>query len=200
MDYSGGGGYDTFQDGRHGSGNNRGQKGARDRLWSPDYGGGLMERQFLDPAIMGYMQNAAMGQGPSAAELLMRAGLGQQQAQAYGMAAGAQGMSPALAMRQAQQAAGQAGLQSQAQFGAMRADEMARAQQMYLQAMLGQQGMNDQAALAREQLLQGYITGGAQTNLGQQQLDDWWKPMLGQAVGGAVSGLASGAGAALMKP
>ena len=190
---TGGGGSATNQAGSNAAGK-RGMKGSRDRLWSDEFGGGFLDRQTLDPGVMQMMQQAAMGQGQSPASILGRAMLGQNQSQAYGMAAGAGGMSPALAMRQAQQSASQMGLQSQAQFGAMNADWQSQMQNNYLNAQLAQQGMNDQAAMNREQLLANYVTGGAGIRMQEQQNNQWWKQMLGQAAGGAAEGLGKGLG------
>lgn len=187
-------GAQTNQAGIQGHSGKRGIKGARDRLWSPEFGGGFLGRQVLDPQVLQQMQQVALGQAPSAAEQLMRAGLDQTQAQAFGLAAGAQGMSPALAMRQAQQVATQAGLQSQAQFGAMRSEEQARAQQAFLQAQLQGQGLNDAAALAREQLLNQLVQTGF---MGRDQGFDW-QQFAGQAGAGLIGGLATGAGMGLM--
>ena len=161
------------------------------RLTHPEFGGGFLGREALSPEVLQMLQQQAMGQAPSAAEQLMRAALGQQQAGAFGLGASAQGMSPGLAMRQAQQAAGQAGLQSQAQFGAMRAEEMARAQAAYSQAALQQQAMNDAAALGREQLLTQLI--GAQLAAGSEDNSG----LIGQIVGG-IGGVAATVGGAMM--
>lgn len=199
--YGGPGGGATYQGGDR-TGGKRGIKGARDRLWSEEFGGGFLGRQVLDPAIMEYIKSSALGTAPSAAEYLMRSGLEQQQKQAYGMAAGAQGagVAPGLAFRQAQEAAGTAGLEALSGFGAMRAEEMARNQGLYANAALQEQGMNDAAALAREQLLQQLIQAQYQgRNQQQMQNQSFWQNLAGQAIGGAVSGAASGGATALFK-
>lgn len=189
--YGGPGGGGTYQEGDR-TGGKRGIKGARERLWSEEFGGGFLGRQVLDPAVMEYIKSSALGTAPSAAEYLMRSGLEQQQKQAYGMAAGAQGagVAPGLAFRQAQEAAGTAGLEALSGFGAMRAEEMARNQGMYASAALQQQGVNDAAAIAREQLLQQLITtqytGKQQENLQNQQ---FWQQLLAKTGGGAMAGL-----------
>lgn len=188
----------TWQQGGNNQ-NKRGVRAAKGRLWSDQFGGGFLDRQNIPPELMQQLMGQAMGTAPSAAEQLMRAGLGQQQAQAYGLAAGAQGMSPALAMRQAQQAAGQAGLNAQAQFGAMRAEEMARAQQLLPNVMFQQQSLNDAAAMAREQMLNQLVMGNYQTNAQQemQKEQNYWS--LGTSLlGGGMSGLGAGVGGALI--
>lgn len=189
----------TFGEGRRNSGKNRGLKGARDRLWSNEFGGGFLDRQILDPAMMDYMYKGATGATRSPGQILGEAMLGQNAAQAYAMgAAGGGASNPGLMMNQAQNANTNATMQSVAQFGAMEADWRNQMAQSYMNAQMGQQAMNDQAALGREQLLQNYITGGAQQRMQQQQQDQWWKGMLGNAASGAVSGLATGASAALL--
>lgn len=192
-------GSSTYQMGDR-AGGKRGIKGARERLWSEEFGGGFLGRQVLDPAVMEYIRQSALGRAPSAAETLMRSGLGQQQKQAYGLAAGAQGagVAPGVAFRQAQQAAGTAGLEALSGFGAMRAEEMARNQGLYAGTQLQEQQLNDAAAMAREQLLQQLIMTQYQGRT-QQQLQNqaFWQNLAAQAIGGGVSGAASGGATAM---
>jgi hypothetical protein len=161
---------------------------------------GLENRQVIDPAVMEQMRAAALGQAQSAAEIQMRSGLQQQQAQAYGLAAsGAGGTNPALALRTAQQAAGQAGLQTTAQMAAMRADETGKALGMYAQAAMGQQGMNDQQKAQYEgminQIVQTQYNGDLQMALQDQGFLDKLMMSFG---GGLMTGVGQGVAAWLL--
>jgi hypothetical protein len=149
-------GTETFQTGDR-SGGKHGIKGARERLWSGEYGGGFLNRQILPEELMQSIMAGATGQAVSPAELLARAGIEQNARQAYGMAAGAQGFSPGAAFGQAQQANSQAALSMLPQYAALNADWQQQQQSLFGQLSLAQQSQNDAAAQAREQLLQNYI-------------------------------------------
>jgi len=95
-----------------------------------------------------FIQNMAMGRGPSVAQTQMQQGLGQALAQAQAQAASARGVSPALAARMAQQS--QAQMSQQANIGAamMRSQEQMNAAGMWGNYLTGQQNM----ALSRDQM------------------------------------------------
>jgi hypothetical protein len=97
------------------------------------------------PQAIGMMQQAAMGQGPSAAQAQLQAGV-DQSIQAQMAAAASRGFSPA-AMRGAQMQSAQMQQQALNQAAQLRAQEQQAAQQSFLQASLQQEEMQRQAAL-----------------------------------------------------
>ena len=115
-----------------------------------------------DEMQSGQMQELMMQQaqglgGPSAAELMMNRGMGQQIAAGRSMAAGARGVSPGMAMRQAGRRESQAMSDVGQQTGIMRAQEQAMAQRAALNAEMQQNMYN--ASRVRSGGMLGSILG-----------------------------------------
>jgi hypothetical protein len=197
-------GSQTYQTGDR-SGGKHGIKGARERLWSNEFGGGFLDRQILPPELMAQLsQQYSLPESP--ATTLSRAGIEQAGRQAFSLAASGGG-SPAQNMWMAQNANNQAALSMLPQYAAMNADWEAQQFNMNLQRQqllgqlgLGEQTLNDAAALSREQLLQNYVNSLYQGNLGQQQADkNFWTTLAGATltaagtIGGAFIGGPAGA-------
>ena len=189
------GGAATYQTGDR-SGGKHGIKGARERLWSNEFGGGFLDRQILPQELMTQLsQQYSLPESP--ATTLARAGVEQAGRQAFSLAASGGG-SPAQSMWMAQNANNQAALSMLPQYAAMNADWEAQQFNMNLQRQqllgqlgLGEQSLNDAAAMGREQLLQNYVNALYQGNLGQQQADkNFWTTLGGAALtaGGAIGG------------
>lgn len=97
------------------------------------------------PQAIAQMQQAAMGQGPSAAQAQLQSGV-DQSVQAQMAAAASRGFSPA-AMRGAQMQSAQMQQSAVNQAAQLRAQEQQAAQQAFLQAALQQEQMQRQAAM-----------------------------------------------------
>lgn len=158
--------------------------------------------------LMKQMQARAYGQAPSAAELQMRQGLDQANAQAMGLAASQRGISPALAARYAMmnQAGNTQNMNMNA--GILRAQEQAQAQGALMGAYQNQrnaqmglenlksgnynftQGVNqrgyDSAATQRSGFASSIMNGGGLTSM-----------MSGGGGGGGGSGGSGGGGGAM---
>lgn len=135
------------------------------------------------PQAIGMMQQAAMGQGPSAAQAQLQAGV-DQSIQAQMAAAASRGFSPA-AMRGAQMQGAQMQQAAVNQAAQLRAQEQQAAQQAFLQASLQQEEMARNAALqagattlqadmagkeARQNAINTFVQGsGTMAGLGQEQ-------------------------------
>ena len=113
-----------------------------DTMSNQGWGGGGPQTQLA------MLMAGATGGMPSAAGILGRSMLEQQQHQMMGMAAGAQGVPAGLAFRTAMQGAQDAGLQANAQFSAQAAQEQQNYMQMLSDWLQGQ----EQAALQRKQI------------------------------------------------
>lgn len=109
------------------------------------YGGMGLSREGrqINPETEGLLRGLATGQAPSAAQIQLMQGLGQQQRSAMSMAASNPNVSPEMAQRLANQAQTEAQLQTNSQMAALRADEQAR----FIQALSGrelqEQALND---------------------------------------------------------
>lgn len=107
---------------------------------------------------LGLARGAAEGNAPSVAQMQLRQGLDQSQAQAAGLAASARGGGGnlALASRAAQMQQGQNSMAANQQAAMLRANEMAQARQQYMQGAQGLQQVDlsqsgQQAALDAQQ-------------------------------------------------
>ncbi len=125
-----------------------------------DFWMGEKPDEMKSGTMQDYMQQRAMGEGgPSAAELMMQRGMGQQVAAGRSMAAGARGVSPGMAMRQSGRREAQAMSDVGQQTGIMRAQEQAMAQRASLQAEMQQAMYN--ASRQRSGGMLGSILGTA---------------------------------------
>lgn len=116
-------------------------------------------------------RDAALGKTPSQAELAMRRGVEQAQAQSIGLARSGRGPTQGAAMRAAVQANAGMSTQAAAQAAELRAAEMAAARQAYAQQVAAQRGMDLAAAGAmygREQSIYGGELQARTNLLGQR--------------------------------
>ena len=144
--------------------------------------------------LMQQMYQRSLGQGgPSAAELMMNRGMGQQIAAGQSAAASMRGVSPGMAARLAGQQRGRAMSDTRQQTGIMRAQEQAAAQQMlasYLQnmdRMRLEQDMYNAASQQRTGMLGSLMSTGGM--IGGAMLGG---PM-GAGLGANLGGMAGGA-------
>lgn len=116
-------------------------------------------------------RDAALGKTPSQAELAMRRGVEQAQAQSIGLARSGRGPAQGAAMRAAVQANAGMSTQAAAQAAELRAAEMAAARQAYAQQAAAQRGMDLATAGAmygREQAIYGGELQARTNLLGQR--------------------------------
>ena len=149
--------------------------------------------------LMSQMYQRSMGQGgPSAAELMMNRGMGQQIAAGQAAAAGMRGVSPGMAARLSGQQRAQAMTDTQQQTGIMRAQEQAQAQSMlanYLQnldRMRLEQDMYNAASQQRTGMLGSLLSAGGA--IGGAMLGGPMGAAAGGALGGALGGGMGGGG------
>ena len=143
--------------------------------------------------LMNQMYQRSMGQGgPSAAELMMNRGMGQQIAAGQAAAAGMRGASPGMAARLAGQQRTQAMLGTQQQTWIMRAQEQAAAQSMlanYLQnldRMKLEQDLYNASSQQRTGMLGSLMqTGGA---IGGAMIGGPMGANMGSNLGGMAGG------------
>ena len=148
-----------------------------------------------DEMESGQMQELMMQQaqglgGPSAAELMMNRGMGQQIAAGRSMAAGARGVSPGMAMRQAGRRESQAMSDVGQQTGIMRAQEQAMAQRAALNAEM-QQNMYNASRVRSGGMLGSMLGMGGQ--MGAAALGMPWGQQR-QGMGGGGGGYNTGFG------
>jgi hypothetical protein len=141
----------------------RGLAGAADQR------GDVQGRADMQGAV-GLARTAAEGNAPSVAQMQLRQGMDQANAQAAGMAAGARGGGGnlALAARQAQMQQGQNAMATNQQNAMLRATEMAQARQQYMQGAQGL-GQMDLASRQMNDARNQYYEGGLQRIYGAQQ-------------------------------